>query len=245
MFKFSIPTLLRVLLAGISAAPLAAPSQAQMAVIDPSNLIQNALTATRTLEQINNQIQQITNQVRSLENEARNLTSLGQRFAPELVQQLRDLDALIDTAGGVALDVQQTRDALQTLFSGQYSGTSFATRARSAVQQIDASRAALRNTLVMQAAVTEQLRTDQTTLERLSTASSTATGALAATQATNEFLAFQAQQSMRLQQLLVATSRAEALEHAREMEVQAQARVQSAYFFAGARSAHPGAKPWQ
>lgn len=97
----------------------------------------------------------------------------------------------------------------------------------------------------MQAAVTEQLRTDQTTLERLSTASSTATGAPAATQATNEFLAFQAQQSMRLQQLLVATSRAEALEHAREMEVQAQARVQSAYFFAGARSAHPGAKPWQ
>ena len=81
MFKFPLPTLLRVLLAGISAAPMAAPSQAQMAVIDPSNLMQNALTATRTLEQINNQIQQITNQVRSLENEARNLTSLGQRFA--------------------------------------------------------------------------------------------------------------------------------------------------------------------
>ena len=38
---------------------------------------------------------------------------------------------------------------------------------------------------------------------------------------------------------------AEFFERAREMEVQAQARVQSAYFFAGARSAHPGAKPWQ
>lgn len=244
MPRFSLSSVLRIVLAAAFIAPAAAPSLAQMAVIDPSNLIQNALTATRTLQQINNQIQQITNQVRSLENEARNLTNLGERFAPEFVRQLRELDELIDTAGGVALEVQQTRDALQTLFSGRYAGTDFATRARMAVEQIDASRAALRNSLVVQAKVTEQLRADQGILERLSAASANATGALAATQATNEFLAFQAQQSMRLQALLVAESRAEALERAREMEVQAQGRAQSAYFFAGARSAHPGQKPW-
>jgi len=244
MPKLSLSSVLRIILAAALVAPAAAPSQAQMAVIDPSNLIQNALTATRTLQQINNQIQQITNQVRSLENEARNLTNLGQRFAPEFVQQLRELDQLIDTAGGVALEVQQTRDALRTLFSGRYAGTDFATRARTAVEQIDVSRAALRNSLVVQAKVTEQLRADQGILERLSTASANATGSLAATQATNEFLAFQAQQSMRLQALLVAESRAEALERAREMEVQAQGRAQSAYFFAGARAAHPGQKPW-
>lgn len=240
----SFASILRMLLTAAAVAPASVPALAQMAVIDPSNLIQNALTATRTLQQINNQIAQITNQVRSLENEARNLTNLGQRIAPEIIQQLRDLDALINTAGGVALEVQQTRDALQTLFSGRYAGTDFATRARTAVQQIDASRAALQNTLVMQAAVTEQLRGDQMTLARLAEASAGATGALAATQATNEFLAFQAQQSMRLQALLVAQTRAEAVERAREMEVQAQGRAQSAYFFSGARSAHPGQRPW-
>ena len=48
-----------------------------MAVIDPSNLIQNALNAARALQQINNQVTQITNQIRQLENDARNLTSLG------------------------------------------------------------------------------------------------------------------------------------------------------------------------
>jgi len=244
MAKLSLSSVIRVILAALPVAPMAVPSQAQMAVIDPSNLIQNALTATRTLQQINNQIQQITNQVRSLENEARNLTNLGERFAPELVQQLRELDALVDTAGGVALEVQQTRDSLQTLFSGRYAGTDYVARARTAVEQIDASRAALRNSLVVQAGVTEQLRADQDILERLSNASANATGALAAAQATNEFLAFQAQQSMRLQALLVATSRAEALERAREMEVQAQGRAQSAFFFAGARTAHPGQKPW-
>ena len=75
-------------------------------------------------------------------------------------------------------------------------------------------------------------------------ASANATGALAAQQATNEILSLQAQQAMRLQALLVANTRAEALERAREMEVLAQARAQHAHFFAGARSAHPDAPPW-
>jgi len=49
---------------------------------------------------------------------------------------------------------------------------------------------------------------------------------------------------MRLQALLVAQSRTEALERARELEVLAQARAQHAHFFSGARSAHPEAPPW-
>ena len=49
---------------------------------------------------------------------------------------------------------------------------------------------------------------------------------------------------MRLQALLVAQSRAEALERAREMEALAQARAQHAHFFSGARSAHPERPPW-
>jgi len=47
-----------------------------------------------------------------------------------------------------------------------------------------------------------------------------------------------------VQALLVAQSRAEALERARELEVLAQARAQHAHFFGGARSAHPEAPPW-
>jgi type IV secretion system protein TrbJ len=245
MPRFSLSSVLRVILAVAMIGPAAPASNAQMAVIDPTNLIQNALTAARTLQQINNQIQQITNQVRSLENEAKNLTGLGQRFAPEFVAQLRELDTLINTAGGVALKVQETRDALEDLYSGRYAGTDISTRARAAVQQLDASRAALRTSLVLQAKVTEQLRDDQSTLQRLSDASASATGALSATQATNEFLAFQAEQSMRLQALLVAESRAEAIERAREMEVRAQGRAQHDHFFGGARTAYPGAKPWQ
>ena len=46
-------------LAAIVAVTPIAPARAQMAVIDPTNLAQNLLQATRALEQINNQIRQI------------------------------------------------------------------------------------------------------------------------------------------------------------------------------------------
>jgi P-type conjugative transfer protein TrbJ len=231
----------RNFLSGLALAPIAlalAPgAEAQMTVIDPTNLIQNALTAARTLQQINNQI-------RSLENEARNLLSLGRTFAPVLLQRLQQIDSLIDQARGVALRVQETREALQALYSGDYSGTSVADRARQAQARIDASREALRSALLMQAEVTQQIRADRGTLEALSAASQGAQGALAAQQATNELLSFQAEQNLRLQALLVAESRAEAIERAREMEVRAAARAEHQRFFQGADAAHSGARPW-
>lgn len=221
-----------------------APAQAQLTVIDPSNLIQNALNATRALEQIRNQVSQITNQIRQLENDAKNLTSLGRTFAPDLMGKLDQLDALINEARGLALRVSETREALETLYSGDYRNTDVGSRARLAAQQLDNARGALQSSLLLQAQTTEQLRDDQRILNALADASATATGALSAQQATNEILALQVQQSMRLQALLVAQSRAEALERAREMEALAQARAQHAHFFGGARTAHPEAPPW-
>ncbi|MBI1341175.1 P-type conjugative transfer protein TrbJ [bacterium] len=242
----SLPrVLLRALLSAVALAPIVAqPAQAQMIVNDPLNLIQTALNATRALQQINNQVQQITNQIRQLENDARNLTRLGDTFAPEIMTKLREMDALLNEARGLALRVGETRAALESLYTGDYRGTDVATRAQAAARQIDAARSALQTSLIVQAQATEQLRTDQTTLQALTSASANATGALSAQQATNELLAFQAQQSMRLQALLVAESRAEALERARQMEVQAQARAQHDHFFSGAQTAHPGQKPW-
>jgi len=240
-----LTSLVRALLGVAAISPLAAqPSQAQMAVIDPSNLIQNALNAARALQQINNQVTQITNQIRQLENDARNLTRLGETFAPDVMARLREMDALLSEARGLALRVSETRASLSSLYTGDYRGTDVAARAQAVARQMDAARAALQTSLILQAQVTEQLRDDQTTLQALSDASANAGGSLSAQQATNELLAFQAQQSMRLQALLVAESRAEALERARQMEVQAQARAQHDHFFSGAQTAHPGQKPW-
>ena len=243
--KRRLSSLVHALLGAVALTPFVpTPAQAQMAVIDPSNLIQNALNAARALQQVNNQVTQITNQIRQLENDARNLTRLGDTFAPDIMAKLREMDDLLNEARGLALKVGETRDALQSLYTGDYRGTNVATRAQAAARQVDAARSALQTSLIMQAQVTEQLRADQSTLQSLSNVSANATGALSAQQATNELLAFQAQQAMRLQALLVAESRADALERARQMEAQAQARAQHDHFFSGAQTAHPGQRPW-
>lgn len=241
----TLDAVIRALLGSVALAPvITPPAQAQLTVLDPSNLIQNALNAARALEQIRNQVTQITNQIRQLENDARNLTSLGRTFAPDLMAKLDELDALINEARGLALQVSDTRDALENLYTGDYRNTDVSSRARLAAQQLDNTRSALQTSLLVQARITEQLGEDERILTALSDASATATGALSAQQATNELLAFQVQQSMRLQSLLVAQSRAEALERAREMEALAQARAQHAHFFSGAQSAHPDRPPW-
>ena len=221
-----------------------APAEAQLTVIDPTNLIQNALNATRALEQIRNQVLQITNQVRQLENDAKNLTRLGRSFAPELMGQLDQLDQVLNTARGLALRVNETRSALETLYTGDYRNTDTASRARAAARQMDHAREALQSSLVLQAEASEQLARDQVILRALADASAAATGALSAQQATNELLSLQASQAMRLQALLLSQSRAEALERAREMEALAQARARRGQFFAGARAAHPERPPW-
>lgn len=246
MARQSLDAVIRAFLAAASlGAGLTSPAQAQLTVIDPSNLIQNALNAARALEQVNNQVTQITNQIRQLENDARNLTSLGRTFAPAVMARLDELDALINEARGLALHVSDTRAALESLYTGDYRNTDVGTRAQVAALQLDNTRAALQTSLLMQARITQQLGDDRRVLEALTGASASATGALSAQQATNELLAFQAQQSMRLQALLVAQTRAEALTRARDMEALAQARAQHAHFFSGARSAHPERPPWE
>ncbi|MEZ6029303.1 MAG: P-type conjugative transfer protein TrbJ [Hyphomonadaceae bacterium] len=245
MPALNLKTIIRALLASSVIAPfIAAPAQAQLTVFDPTNLVQNALNAARALEQVRNQVTQITNQIRQLENDARNLTTLGRTFAPDIIGKLGELDALINEARGLALQVNDTRAALEDLYTGSYRGTDVATRAVQAARQLDNARAALQTSLILQARVTEQLAEDSQILSALADASASATGSLSAQQATNEILAFQASQAMRLQALLVAQSRAEALERAREMEALAQARAQHAHFFSGARSAHPERPPW-
>jgi P-type conjugative transfer protein TrbJ len=211
------------------------PADAQMTVVDPTNLVQNALTAARTLEQINNQI-------RSLQNEATNLVKLGKTFAPELTERLEQISALMQEANLVALRVQETRDRLDELYKGDWLDTNYLDLAKTAEDRLDASREALRNSLILQAQVVEQIQDDQATLKNLSQASQDAEGALGAQQATNELLAFQAAQNMRLQNLLAAQSRADALEQARQMEALAAARAERKRFFDV--DLHPGARPW-
>ena len=65
MYRPTLVRIFRLMLASVAlVSPLQPAAQAQLAVFDPTNLIQNALSAARALEQVRNQVLQITNQIR-------------------------------------------------------------------------------------------------------------------------------------------------------------------------------------
>ncbi len=81
-----------LLVASLLSAPIAvspvliAPAAAQWTVFDPSNYVQNVLSAGRALQQINNQITSLQNEATMLINKARNLSSLPYSSLQQLQQ---------------------------------------------------------------------------------------------------------------------------------------------------------------
>ena len=119
----------------LSASLLAVQPASALTVFDPSNFVQNTLTAVRTLEQINNQIKQLQNQAQSLMNQAKNLTGLDFSALNELRAALSATNQLIQQAQGLAFNVSQMEAEFQRLYPDSYtaaiSGTQMATDARS------------------------------------------------------------------------------------------------------------------
>ena len=96
------PRLLSVSLAAVlSVSLLAVQPASALTVFDPSNFVQNTLTAVRTLEQINNQINQLQNEAQMLMNQARNLANLDFNIVNRLRSTLATTERLIAEARGL------------------------------------------------------------------------------------------------------------------------------------------------
>ena len=206
------------LFAAVIAAMLCTVSivHAQAIVLDPTNLLQNTLTAFRTLEQIHNQIQQLQNEARMLQNQARNLASLPSSVMGQLRANLAQTQRLIDQAKGLAYDVARMDRDFARLYPEQYAETVSGDQMyRDAQARWKNTREGLQTAMQMQAQASQALRDDETVLADLVSKSQSATGALQAAQATNQLLALQAKQSIQTQRLQLTQDRAAALELAR------------------------------
>ena len=216
-------TLLAALAAILTA--LAPVSHAQWVVIDPTNFVQNILTAARTLEQINNQIRQLQNEAQMLMNQARNLTGLDFSALAELRAALSATNQLIQQAQGLAFNVSQMESDFRRLYPESYSaaisGSQMALDARTRWRN---SLEALRTATKVQSQAVQNFAADERTLADLVNRSQSAVGALQAMQATNQLLALQSRQSMQAQQLQITQDRAAALEQARQVAVHERAR---------------------
>ncbi len=168
---------------------LAQPAAA-LTFVDPVNLVQNTLTAIRTLEQINNQINQLQNEAQMLMNQARNLANLDFNIVNRLRSTLATTERLIAEAQGLTYDVQNMDREFARLYPEQYAATvSGDQMLRDARERWKNTLDGLHTAMRMQAQVSQNLAQDESALADLVSQSQSATGALQAMQATNQLLA--------------------------------------------------------
>jgi P-type conjugative transfer protein TrbJ len=223
-----------ILLAGTVAFGLllsASPSDADIPVIDISNLTQNILTAARALEEINNQVTQIQQFVQMLENQARNLASLNISDLTSLNADLSNIQLLMSQAQGLVYNVDRSVQQFSQFYPQQYGA---AVTADQVYQDAHArwlnSVEAFQQSVQAQSRIVSDIATDQQNMTLAVTASQGAVGILQATQAGNQLIALQVKQTSELQAMLAAHARAQDLELARQAEAEETARVQRQQF---------------
>lgn len=228
----------------LATAPLTMPPPAHALfgigdiVIDPSNLAQNVLTATRSLQQINNQIRQLQNEAAMLRNQEDNLTRLDIDIRGDLRQIMTEISSLAHQANAISYQVDETERLFKTHYPREYENWSSTEMAEAAAWQWDTSRAAYQDTLVMQSRIVEAVERDADVLEQLLEASGSATGNLSVAQAGNQLTALAVKQDMQIQQLMAAQYRAEALERARRLQTERESQVRQQRFMSGAITAY-------
>ena len=209
-------------------------------VFDPTNLIQNTLTAIRTLQsnlneatQIANDIRMIANQVQQLANEALNLATLPLSLLQDLQAQLQGYAALLRQAQGLSFQLGSIAAQYEQLYGtvGQPARSS-AALLQQASQWTQQLRQASATAMQVQS-VWERLTGQQTRLQLALTASDTAQGNLQVSQATNQLLGVMAEQQASLQQILAASSRAEVSLLAMQAAQDEAARANAAHFMDG------------
>lgn len=212
---------------------LVAPANAQFfggIVYDPSNYAQNLLTAVRTLQMINNQIKQLTNEAQMIANQVKDLTNLPYTARAALNARLAEIDTLIKTAKGLAFDVASIDATFKALYPEDYASFSNAAMAADARRHWQEASRAFHDAVIMQAKVTESIAADLGTLDEIVQESETAIGGLQVAQAGNQLLALQTKQSMHTAELMAVNARAEALDRARQLQMEERARIQRTRF---------------
>jgi len=210
-------------------------ARAQFAVIDVANLVQNVLTAARTLEEISNQIMQIQQFVQMLQNEARNLTSLPFSIVQQLDQSVSQITSLMGQAQGILYNIQNVQSQFQNFYPTTISPSSpDAQLVADARTRWQYSLSTFQHTMEVQSQIVQNLSGDQAQLDAVVGQSQGAVGILQATQAGNQLLALQSKQLAATQALLASQARAQAIEQARQAEAEVQAHEQYQRFIGAA-----------
>ena len=201
------------------------PACAQFVVVDPTNLVQNILTAAHTLTQIENQVLQLQNEAQMLMNESRNLQGLNFSTLSRLQATLATTQSLLNQAQGLSFQLAGVQQDYLRLYPDSYPPSATWSQINAdSLSRWAYSRYAFSTTLSMQAQADQNFAADESVLSDLVGQSQSAVGALQASQATNQLLGLLARQTIQAQQISIAQDRANALESARSVEADERAR---------------------
>lgn len=221
----------------LAAVPLtivvAPPAQAQLAVYDPANHVQNVLQAVRALQQIDQQIEQLTHEIEMLENMARNLETLPANVAEAIIlDRIKRIEELMREAEGIGYGVEEVEREYEEAYPETYGEDPPRQEVlvEEARQRWRQSRSAYRDTLVTVSASLEDNETDAEAIAGLIETSQNAVGNLQAVQAGNQIEAIQTEQLIQMESMMAAYYRAEALERARELAEAERGRARTKSF---------------
>jgi P-type conjugative transfer protein TrbJ len=220
----------RLLLIVMALALAAGPAAGQQVVYDPTNYVQNVLQAARALQQINNQIQQLENQTQSLINQAKHLVSLPYSLVSTITSQIQRTEQLINQAQRIAYSVSTIDKAFTTNYGAINLNGNQQQMVAGAQQRWQNSVAGLHDAMRMQATVVGNIPTSRTSVTTLGNSSQSASGALQASQVTNQLLVQISQQLADLIALQAAHSRAQTLIGAANVTDQNQGTSQLSTF---------------
>jgi P-type conjugative transfer protein TrbJ len=224
-------------LIAVALASFSVPAAAQLTVFDPVNQQQNLLSATRALQQINNQLRQLQADAQMLSRMDQNLTRLKGSISPDLERTLEAISGQLRQGNAIALGLKDTELNYARLFPRQSSSNlSSDASLRAAEQRWDEEYASLQRAARLQGAIADGLAADGRLLSQAMERSRTANGALEVAQAGNELSGLGIKQTLGLQGLLAAQQRAETLKAARDLANEAEARQRFKSFLGSAAS---------
>jgi type IV secretion system protein TrbJ len=204
-----------VLLGGIGVSVEPTPVKAAI-VFDPTNHIQNVLTAARALEQIRVQTEQLTAQIRSLaQNPYDHMGAIGQAMSA--------LTQLSDQARGLAGSVQGLERQFEELYPDRPNARNAIDRIMASARRIEVARQTAQDAARLAASIDQGRAARTARMTGAISASQGAQGQTAAIQSSVQALGVMSEQLEGLQALMASQTRLAAEESARRAAERQQA----------------------
>jgi P-type conjugative transfer protein TrbJ len=210
------------LVALLAIAVLFAPAAAwgyAMIVLDPSNLVQNTISAMKAIESVINEVQMIANQIKQIENMVQNTRSVGGVWDQQALPRLIQLGQVIDQEQAVAYAMT----GMDRVFRERYPGYRPVTDWAAAYDQWTRTTLdTLRGSLAAVRLHADDFADEQRRIQTLTALSDSAEGRMQALQAGNMLAAEQIQQLVKLRQLMMAQINAQNVYMANQTNREAQ-----------------------